>query len=183
MNTGSVCSDQCHGELELLGCAGNHEHGAGILITCVFISTFMYMYLLVVLVLVSRRYECLVLHSTSAVLCDCRLVGCSEESRSTCPPIYLELLPHSLVLAKVWIRMTFYIVLLCLLLYLYFHRCWSCQKPLYHKKTMWVLKKLRSVAAMCSGLLRLLLGMCSKISVFVYCTCLWIELESIQSLN
>ena len=45
------------------------------------------------------------------------------------------------------------------------------------------LEKLRSVAAMCSGLLRLLLGMCSKISVFVYCTCLWIELESIQSLN
>ena len=109
VNTGSVCSDQCHGELELLGCAGNHEHGAGILITnltYVFISTFMYMYLLVVL---SRRYECLV----SAVLSDCRLVGCSEESRSTCPPNHLELLPHSLVLAKVWICMTFYIVLLC----------------------------------------------------------------------
>ncbi len=140
------------------------------------------MYLLVVL---SRRYECLVLvlHSTSAVLFDCRLVGCSGESRSTCPPNHLELLPHSLVLAKVWIRMTFYIVLLCLLLYLYFHRCWSCQKPLYHKKTIWVLKKLRSVAAMCSGLLRLLLGMCSKISVVVYCTCVCIESESSQSLN
>ncbi len=114
VNTGSVCSDQCHEELELLGCAGNHEYGAGNLIkklTYVFISTFMYMYLLVVLVLVSRRY--LMLHSTSAVLCDCRLVGCSEESRSTCPPNHLELLLHSLVLAKVWICMTFYVVLLC----------------------------------------------------------------------
>ena len=112
VNTGSVCSDQCHGELELLGCAGNHEHGAGILIKKFDLCVYFYMYLLVVL---SRRYECLVLvlHSTSAVLFDCRLVGCSGESRSTCPPNHLELLPHSLVLAKVWICMTFYIVLLC----------------------------------------------------------------------
>ena len=143
----------------------------------------MYMYLLVVL---SRRYECLVLvlHSTSAVLFDCRLVGCSGESRSTCPPNHLELLPHSLVLAKVWICMTFYIVLLCSYCYISISiAVGAARSHCTTKKTIWVLKKLRSVAAMCSGLLRLLLGMCSKISVFVYCTCLWIELESIQSLN
>ena len=44
VNTGSVCSDQCHGELELLGCAGNHEHGAGILIKKFDLCVYFYFY-------------------------------------------------------------------------------------------------------------------------------------------